>query len=82
MYDLEMERVISEIRKSGSKRILIQLPEGLIPWSGKICDEIKEKTSATAFIWAGSCFGACDTPSNVKSLGIDMLIQWGHSRWG
>ena len=45
-----------------------------------IQEEIEKNTKATVLIWAGSCFGACDLP-NIKNLGIDLLIQWGHSEF-
>ena len=32
-------------------------------------------------IWGGSCYGACDVPLQVERLGVDLLIQWGHSEW-
>jgi len=75
-YDLELDRVIKQIKQSKAKTVCIQLPDGLKPEADKICDEIESKTSANVVIWAGSCFGACDIP-DVK---CDLLIQWGHSK--
>jgi 2-(3-amino-3-carboxypropyl)histidine synthase len=80
-YDLELERVVSEIQKKKAKRVCIQLPDGLKPKAGMIADTIEAKTSATVVIWAGPCFGACDTPHGLEKLGIDLLIQWGHAPW-
>ncbi len=77
-YDLELERVVSAIKDRNVKRVLIQLPDCLKPLANKIQGFIEEKTNAKVMIWAGSCFGACDTPE-VK--GVDLLIQWGHSEW-
>ncbi len=78
MYNLELEKAIKEIKKQKANSVCIQLPDGLKPKAKEIADKIKEKTSAKVTIWAGSCFGACDTP-NLKD--IDLLIQWGHSEW-
>ena len=78
MYNLELEKAIKEIKEKKAKTVCIQLPDGLKPKAKEIADRIKEKTNAKVIIWAGSCFGACDTP-NLKN--IDLLIQWGHSRW-
>ena len=80
-YDLEMERVINTIKKKNSKKILIQLPDGLKPKAKEIADEVKEKTGVLPYIWIGSCYGACDVPFDVERLGIDLLIQWGHKEW-
>ena len=81
-YDLEMERVIKEIRKQEAKTVCIQLPDGLKPKATEIASEIEKNTSAKVLIWMGSCFGACDIPNldKVKPK-VDLLIQWGHSPW-
>ena len=79
-YDLELDKAAELINKEKAKNVCIQLPDGLKPKAGEIADFLKSKTKANIFIWAGSCFGACDIP-NLKKLKIDLLIQWGHSRW-
>ena len=80
-YDLELERAVKEIKKNKAKNVCIQLPDGLKQYAGKISNEIKKKTKANVMIWLGSCFGACDIPLQIKNAGVDMLIQWGHSKW-
>jgi len=80
-YDLEMKKVCSEIKKNKAKNICIQLPDGLKQYADKISEKIKKETKANVVIWLGSCFGACDLPLQVKNIGVDMLIQWGHTRW-
>jgi len=75
-YDLELNKVIA----SKAKLVCIQLPDGLKPQADKIQKEIESNTSAKVIIWAGTCFGACDVPVELKSLNVDLLIQWGHSR--
>ena len=79
-YDLELERVISIIKKKKARLVCLQLPEGLKPLALEITDEIESKTQAKCLIWMNSCFGACDVPSldHVKPK-IDLLIQWGHA---
>ena len=75
-YDLEIKKVIEEIKKAKSKSVLIQLPEGLKPKAQEITDAI-EKIDVNVNIWMGSCYGACDVPKTD----VDMVIQWGHSEW-
>lgn len=75
---MELEKAISEIKKSKAKTVCIQLPDGLKPKATEIAAKLKESTNATILIWADSCFGACDIP-DLKN--IDLLIQWGHSKW-
>jgi len=79
-YDLELDRVVKEIRKIKAKRVCIQLPDGLKPEADKIQGQIEKDTDAEVLIWLGSCYGACDTP-NLDKLDVDLLIQWGHSEW-
>jgi 2-(3-amino-3-carboxypropyl)histidine synthase len=80
-YDLELDRIVKEIKKQKAKLVCLQLPDGLKPIATKIACEIERKTKATCLIWLGSCFGACDLPLQVKDLGVDLLIQFGHSHW-
>lgn len=76
MYDLELNKALSKIKKSRAKTVLIQLPDGLKPKFKEIVDFLEKNSSAKIFVWLDSCFGACDIP-NVKN--IDLLIQWGHA---
>ena len=81
IYELEIPKVVQEIKKKKVKRLLLQFPEGLKPYSTIIADEIENKAGCECFIWFGSCFGACDVPLQVEKLGVDMIIQFGHSAW-
>ncbi len=80
-YDLEIERAVEEIKKINAKKICIQLPDGLKPKALEIESKLRDKTDAEVFIWAGSCFGACDVPTQIEKMGVDLIIQWGHSEW-
>jgi len=76
-YNLELNKAICHIKDTKAKSVCIQLPDGLKPMAKEIKDKLAKETKADILIWAGSCFGACDTP-NIKA---DLLIQWGHSEW-
>ena len=81
MFDLDLQRIIEEINKVNKKKVLIQLPDGLKPRAAEIVEAIEENTSAKAFIWFSSCFGGCDLPLGLESLGIDLLVAIGHNRY-
>jgi 2-(3-amino-3-carboxypropyl)histidine synthase len=81
IYDLELAKAIKDIKKNKAKKILLQFPEGLKPYAQVICDEVQDKTDSQCFIWLGTCFGACDVPLEVEKLGVDMIVQFGHSAW-
>jgi 2-(3-amino-3-carboxypropyl)histidine synthase len=76
-YELELDRIVSEISDSGAKSVLVQLPDGLKPWGVAICDYLSEKTDAEIRIYLGDCFGACDVPDSS----CDLIVQFGHSEW-
>lgn len=78
-YDLELEKVVSRIKKEKAKLVCVQLPDGLKPYANVIQHKIEEDTDANVIIWAGSCFGACDLPLELKNLDVDLLVQFGHS---
>ena len=78
-YDLELDKAVKEIKKKKAKRVCIQLPDGLKPKAKEIQEHLAKKTDAEILIWMGSCYGACDVPLEIKRLGVDLLIQWGHS---
>lgn len=79
--NLELDRAIEQIKNMNAKRVCIQLPDGLKPKAIEIENKLRSETEADVIIWAGSCFGTCDVPAQVEKLGVDLLIQWGHSEW-
>lgn len=83
IYDLELDKIVKTINKEKPKRILLQFPEGLKPYSTVIADEIMGKTKGNCecLIWLGDCFGACDVPLDVERLGVNLIVQFGHSPW-
>lgn len=80
-YDLELERAAFAIKKKKAKLVCIQLPDGLKKYAEDIQAELEKRTKAKIVIWLGSCYGACDVPEYISKLGVDMIIQWGHSEW-
>ena len=81
MYKLELEKVIEEVKNKEAKQVVVQLPDGLKNKSNEVVEHIEKNTDAKAFIWFGSCFGACDLPLGLDALNIDLMIQWGHNRF-
>ena len=80
-YDLELNRAAEEVRKSNARLVCIQLPDGLKPKAKEIQQFIEKNTQTEVVIWLGSCWGGCDVPVSVQKLGVDLLIQWGHSEY-
>ena len=83
-YNLELDKVSSEIKKKKAKKVLIQLPDGFKPYATAIVNELKQqiKGKTEFYIWFDSCYGACDIPiAESEKLGIDMIVQFGHSEF-
>ncbi len=80
-YDLEKERMVSEIKKANAKLVLLHLPDGLKPRAAELQEEIQRNTSAEVMIWCGTNFGACDLPVDVERAGVDLIVHFGHSPW-
>ncbi len=80
-YDLELNKIIFEIKNKKAKLVLLQFPDGLKLYATIIVDYLEKKTNAKFLIWLGSCFGACDIPVGLESIKpkIDLLIQFGHN---
>ena len=80
-YDLEIDRIIREIKKQNAKKVLLQFPDGLKPYSTAVADFLeKQLPKVEFFIWMGSCFGACDVPVlGEAEKDFDLLIQFGHT---
>ena len=80
-YDLELDKVIERIKKDNAKVVCVQLPDGLKPRVKEIQQAIEKNTDSKVIIWMGSCYGACDVPLQVERIGVDLLVQFGHSTW-
>ncbi|MDO8528922.1 MAG: diphthamide synthesis protein [Nanoarchaeota archaeon] len=81
-YDLELGKVISEIKKKKAKLVLLQFPDGLKIYATSVVDFLESNTKNTEFlIWFGTCFGACDTPTGLEDIKpkVDLVVQFGHS---
>jgi len=80
LYQLEENRVIEEIRKRGSKRVLLQMPEGLKPIGFRLAKLLEKDTGAEVFISGDPCYGACDLAlMPKKAIEADLLVHVGHA---
>lgn len=79
-YDFEAQRVVSEIKKRGSKLVGLQFPEGLKVKGVELADVIERSTGAKTIISIDPCFGACDLRDDeLARLGCDLLVHFAHS---
>jgi 2-(3-amino-3-carboxypropyl)histidine synthase len=80
-YDIDINQLISIIKKNSYNHILLYLPDGLKIYSMNLSNEIKKKVLVDIYISGDPCFGACDYPplKEITLLGIDAVIQIGHT---
>lgn len=77
-YELDLDKIEMEIKKSKAKKVLLQFPDGLKIYATDFVDFLSEKFPKLEFrIWLGSCYGACDIPNTQ----CDLVIQLGHAKW-
>lgn len=80
MYDLEEARLIQEIKKRSSRRVLLQFPEGLKPLAARLADALENACGVEVFISGDACYGACDLALlQMSQLQADLLVHVGHA---
>ena len=79
-YELELETIVKQIKEKKAKKVLLQFPDGMKPYSTQIADFLTKdlKGKVEISIWLGSCYGACDIPSVEKDI---LIVQFGHAPW-
>lgn len=79
MYELELERVVGEIKRRGARRVLLQLPDGMRPFAFQMAEYIREATPTEVIISGDSCYGACDIASRQAiELNVDLYTGRNH----
>lgn len=79
-YNFEVHKTVWRIKQLGSKRVALQLPEGLLMFATTICDIIESFTDADTVIMGDVTYGACCIDDfTARALGVDLLVHYGHS---
>ena len=82
-YDINFSLMEDTIKNFPSKpeKILLQFPDGLL---GKPLQSVVNfliDKGIEPVISADPSYGACDLPLELKNLGIDLIVQWGHAHF-
>jgi len=80
-YDLDLERAVDLIHKSGVGRVGLQAPEGLKRSLFALARQIEELTGAEVIISGDPCFGACDLDL-ILAGEVDLMLHLGHAELG
>ncbi|MCJ1464748.1 Diphthamide biosynthesis protein 1 [Pseudocyphellaria aurata] len=80
-YSFEVHKTIHRVRSSGSKKIALQFPEGLLIFATTISDIITRFCrGAETLIMGDVTYGACCIDDyTARALGCDLLVHYAHS---
>ena len=80
-YSFEIPKTIHRIRTSGSKKIALQFPEGLLLFATTISDILTRFCIGTETLIMGDVtYGACCIDDyTARALGCDLLVHYAHS---
>ena len=78
-YDLDLDKAIDLIQRSGARLVGLQAPEGLKRATLALARHIEEKTGARVIISGDPCFGACDVDMQL-ALEVDLMLHLGHAQ--
>lgn len=73
--DWEIQRILDEIERRGSRTVVLQLPEGLKKGAARVAGKLEERGNVTVVVSADPCYGACD----LTAFRGDLLIHFGHA---
>ena len=80
-YNLKLDPAIEMIRRSGARRVGLQVPEGLKRAAFAISRQITRETGAEVIISGDPCYGACDLDVSLCRE-VDLLFHLGHAELG
>jgi 2-(3-amino-3-carboxypropyl)histidine synthase len=80
-YSFEIHKTIHRIRSNGSKKVALQMPEGLLLFATTISDILTQFCPGIETLIMGDVtYGACCIDDyTARALGCDLLVHYAHS---
>jgi 2-(3-amino-3-carboxypropyl)histidine synthase len=80
-YSFEIHKTIHKIRTNGSKKVALQMPEGLLLFATTISDILTQFCPGIETLIMGDVtYGACCIDDyTARALGCDLLVHYAHS---
>ena len=79
-YSFEVHKTIHRLLLHRSRRVALQLPEGLLAYSTFLSDLLSAHAGVDCVILGDVTYGACCVDDfTAKALGCDALVHYGHS---
>jgi 2-(3-amino-3-carboxypropyl)histidine synthase len=67
------------IRNAGPKRIVLQVPAGLVRNASEFASRLREETGVPVDLASRPCFGACDPPTADEAPRAELAVVLGHA---
>ncbi len=78
---MQVDDLIAEVKRTGAKRIMLQLPAGLKTRVTEMAERFSSE-GVEAIVALNPCYGACDlADEDAKQAGCEMLVHVGHSKF-
>ena len=71
--------VFAAARARHPRRIVLQVPAGLVRNAHRLVDQLRDATGADVVLAGRACFGACDVPTPEEGIRADLAIVLGHA---
>jgi 2-(3-amino-3-carboxypropyl)histidine synthase len=79
--DENISELIDEIKKRGTRRVLVQIPEGLKTRAFVMISDLRN-AGIDAILCGEACYGACDIKDDyAASMDCEMIVHIGHSKF-
>ncbi|GMM34391.1 2-(3-amino-3-carboxypropyl)histidine synthase [Saccharomycopsis crataegensis] len=79
-YNFEIHKTVWNIRKNHSKKVAIQMPEGLLVYSLVISDILQNFCDVEVIVMGDVSYGACCIDDyTARSLDCDFIVHYAHS---
>lgn len=79
-YNFEIHKTVWNIRKHQSKRVALQMPEGLLIYSLIISDILEQFCQVETVVMGDVTYGACCIDDyTAKALDCDFIVHYAHS---
>ncbi len=82
-YDLQIDSILTHIKKKSQKSVLIQFPEGMLDQPLQHLLEELSVLDIEVYVSGEPSYGVCDLAINLaQTLNVELLLHFGHSRFG
>ena len=76
-----VQALINEIKNTGHRKVMLQLPEGLKTKSAEVAERL-EGAGVSVLLRNKPSYGACDlADKEAKQMGCDLLVHVGHNKF-